>query len=305
MKLGPGEEFDAIREVIGRLGPTGSGIGDDAAVLDIPRGDRVVVSTDACVENRHFRADWLTPEEIGYRAVTAALSDLAAMAARPLAVLWAVNLPENWRRHLPALADGAREAAAAVGAKIVGGNLAGANELSITTTVLGTAFAPIGRHGAKPGDKLYVTGRLGGPALALAAFEAKRKPDPIHRGRYVSPSARIAEARWLADRGISAAMDISDGLVGDAMHLAAASGSGLSIDLSKLPCIEGADALTAARSGEEYELLVAAKSIDVAEFSARFGLPLTEIGEVGGKGVVFLDRGRPVDVGRGHDHFSR
>src|SRR4051812_4775885 len=109
--LGPGKEFDSIRELVAKLGDTASGIGDDAATLDIPRGEHLVVSTDASVENRHFREGWLTPEEIGYRAVTAALSDLAAMAASPIAVLWAVNLPDRWRQHLPALADGARDAA--------------------------------------------------------------------------------------------------------------------------------------------------------------------------------------------------
>src|SRR3954464_11451242 len=95
-----------------------AGIGDDAAVIDVPRGERLVVSTDASVENRHFREGWLTPEEIGYRAVTAALSDLAPMAAGPIAVLWAINLPDRWREHLPELADGARAAASATKAKI-------------------------------------------------------------------------------------------------------------------------------------------------------------------------------------------
>jgi thiamine-monophosphate kinase len=302
-RLGPGKEFDAIREVIARLGDTAHGIGDDGAVLDIARGDRLVVSTDASVENQHFKEGWLTPEEIGYRAVTAALSDLAAMAAHPIAILWAVNLPERWRPHLSSLGEGARMAAGAANAKIVGGNLAASAELSITTTVLGSVFAPLERRGATPGDRLYVTGELGGPAMALSALMAGRKPESRYRARFAKPVARIFEARWLADRGATAGLDISDGLVGDARHLAAASGVGLSVYIDRLPLIEGADAMTGARSGEEYELLVAAPSLDTREFATRFGIALTEIGEVGGTEVAFLNRGRPVDVGRGHDHL--
>ena len=304
-RLGPGGEFDAIREVIAHLGDVATGIGDDAAVLEIPRGERLVISTDASVENRHFREGWLTPEEIGYRAVTAALSDLAAMAAHPLAVAWSLNLPGRWRKSLGALADGARQAADAVNTRIVGGNLAASEELSITTTVLGSVYDALRRNGAKGGSKLYVTGRLGGPAMALAAFTANRKPDASHRDRFARPVARIGEARWLLDRGASAGLDISDGLVGDARHLAAASQVGMTVHIDRLPLIDGADAMTAVRSGEEYELLIAASPLDTTEFSDRFGIPLTEIGEVGGTGVTFLERGRPVEVGPGHDHFSR
>jgi thiamine-monophosphate kinase len=304
-KLGPGREFDAIRELLARLGDTAAGVGDDAAILDVPRGDRLVVSTDACIENRHFREGWLTPEEIGYRAVTAALSDLAAMAARPIAVLWAIDLPERWRERLPALAEGARDAASRVDAKIVGGNLASSDEFSITTTVLGSAFAPLRRAGAQKGDKVYVTGQLGGPALALAAFREGKAPRPADRDRFARPVARIEEARWLLDRGATAGLDISDGLAGDARHLAAASGVGIAIHLDRLPCVSGANPLTAVKGGEEYELLVTAKPLDASDFTARFNLPLTEVGEVTeGSAATFFARGSPVDVGGGHDHLS-
>ena len=303
--LGPGREFDAIRQLLSRLGDAATGIGDDAAILDVPRGDHLVVSNDSCVEGRHFREGWLTPEEIGYRAVTAALSDLAAMAARPLGVLWAIDLPDRWRQHLPALADGARAAAAAATTKIVGGNLSSANELSIATTVLGSALTPLRRTGAARGDKVYVTGVLGGPALALAALSAGTKPNPDHRARFARPVARIDEARWLVDRGASAGLDISDALAGDVRHLAAASGVGVTIHLDRLPCVSGADAMTAVRSGEEYELLVTAPAFDAKEFAGRFGIALTEIGEITmGSAVTFMSRGSPVDVGRGHDHLS-
>jgi thiamine-monophosphate kinase len=303
--LGPGAEFDAIRDLVARLGDSAHGIGDDAAVLDVPRGDRLVISTDATIENRHFRSGWITPREIGYRAVTAALSDLAAMAAHPVAVLWSLNLPDHWREHLPALTEGARDAARAANAKIAGGNLASAGELSITTTVVGSVFEPMRRAGAVAGNKLYVTGKLGGPGLALAALSSGRKPAAADRDRFARPAARLAEARWLADHGATAGLDVSDGLAGDARHLAAASNVGLTIHLDLLPCVEGADAVTAARSGEEYELLVAAPELDTADFLSRFALPLTEIGEVvAGQAVTFMDHGRPANLGSGHDHFA-
>jgi thiamine-monophosphate kinase len=303
--LGSGGESDAIREILARLGETASDIGDDASILDVPRGEKLVVSTDAAVENRHFRSDWLTPEEIAYRAVTAALSDLAAMAAQPIGILWALNLPESWRSKLPALTDGAREAARAVNAKIVGGNLTAAGELSITTTVIGSAFRPLRRSGARPGDHLYVTGSLGGPALALDALMAGRTPGDAHRARFAKPVARFREARRLADRGATAAIDLSDGLAGDALHLAAASGVGLQIQLDNIPCFEGADALTAARSGEEYELLVAGPEID-GFVLWDLGNALHYVGMVTDSArVEFLKHGRPVDVGTGHDHFNK
>lgn len=302
--LGPGNEFDAIRDLVAKWGSAAAGIGDDAALLDIPRGEQVVASTDASIENRHFREGWLTPEEIGYRAVTAALSDLAAMAAKPIAVLWSVNLPASWRPSLGRLAAGAGDAAIAAGARIVGGNLAAASELSLTTTVIGSVFSPLRRSGAAVGDRLYVTGRLGGPSLALDALAAGQRPDPEHRSRFVRPVARCGEARWLTNHGATAGLDISDGLAGDAAHLAAASGIGLRIALDRLPRVDGATALAAALSGEEYELLVTARELDTGEFTRRFGLPLTEIGEVTASGtVVFFDGEREATVGPGHDHF--
>src|SRR5947209_369950 len=108
--LGAGAEFDAIRDLVSRWGPRAIGIGDDAAVMQVPRGDSLVVSVDTSAEGRHFRPGWLTPREISYRAVAAALSDLAAMAAHPLGALIAMTLPTGWRDALPQIADGIAEA---------------------------------------------------------------------------------------------------------------------------------------------------------------------------------------------------
>jgi thiamine monophosphate kinase len=121
-----GVEFAAIRELIARWGTRAEGIGDDAAVTRLPRGDALVASVDTSIEGRHFRRDWLLPREIGYRAVAAALSDLAAMAARPFGILVALALPPAWRDVLPEIADGISDAVDLARAKILGGNLSAA-----------------------------------------------------------------------------------------------------------------------------------------------------------------------------------
>src|SRR5690349_14773249 len=227
--LGPGAEFDAIRAVLKRLGPRAKGVGDDAAVLSVARGDSIIASVDAFIENRHFRRDWLTPREIGRRAVVAAMSDLAAMAARPIGVLLALVVPSDWRAELETLTDGFSEAVAECGAVVVGGNMSDGDELSITTTVLGGAFAPLARNGARPGDKVYVTGRLGAPAAALERLGRGEDPG-LFRERFAQPHPRLAEARWLAEHGATAAVDVSDGIVADLRHLAAASGVRIELD---------------------------------------------------------------------------
>lgn len=307
--LGPGAEFDAIRTMLARWGDRAVGVGDDAAILRVPRGDALVASVDTAIEGRHFRIDWLTPREIGYRAVTAALSDLAAMAARPLGILLAVAVPPGRYGDLGSLADGVGDAVDAGHTRVLGGNVAGADQLSLTTTVLGEAFAPLRRNGLRPGDSLYVTGRLGGPGAAVAAWRRGTEPAAEHRARFAHPAARLREARWLADRGAVAAIDISDGLAADAEHLAAASGVGIDVDLAALPLISGvADAIEAASSGEEYELLIGSRTpIDTTEFERAFNLPLTAFGRATARdqSIVFRVGNDRVAKPPGYDHLSR
>jgi thiamine-monophosphate kinase len=309
--LGPGREFDVIRDLVRRWGSAARGIGDDAAILDVPAGSRLVASTDATVENVHFRRAWITPSEIGYRAATAALSDLAAMAASPIAMLVAMSIPEDWRDDVGAIADGIGDAARTFETPITGGNLTGGKELALTVTVLGTTPRPVGRDGARPGDTLYVTGTLGGPGSVLAAWESGRQPRDEHRARFARPSARIREARWLAERGATAAIDISDGLMADVRHLAAASGVDAYVELDAIPVIHGASPRAAATSGEEYELVVAsAHPMDEHAFARAFGVPLTRIGVLSAAGmdgpqVRLRSHGVFVDLPVGHDHFSR
>jgi thiamine-monophosphate kinase len=122
----------------------------------------------------------------------------------------------------------------------------------------------------------------------------------------VHPVARIAEARWLADHGVSAAIDISDGLVADARHVAHASGVAIELDASRVPCVDGVAVEGALESGEEYELLVTSpRALDVAAFERRFALPLTEVGHVDVGDAAVHVTGARVANAAGHDHFSR
>ena len=304
--LGSGPEFELIRSLQQRWGALASGVGDDAATLRIPRGDAMVVSTDAAFENVHFRRDWLSLDEIGYRATTAALSDLAAMAAEPRGILVALALPAKDRDDILQVADGIAKAVRAAATVIVGGNITRADTLSITTTVFGSAYAPLQRTAVRPDDRLYVTGTLGGPRVALRELEAGRTPAAQLRARFATPMARIAEARWLARAGAVAGIDISDGLAADAGHLAAASDVALELQVEHVPVIEGASSDDALGGGEEFELLIAAHTaISTAEFEQRFQLRLTEIGRaVAGSGVQILRNGKRVAAPAGYDHFS-
>jgi thiamine-monophosphate kinase len=311
LTLGPGAEFDAVRGLLAQWGTSAIGIGDDGAVLDVPAGSRLVVSTDSTVEEVHFRASWLTPEEIGWRATMAALSDLAAMGAAPLGVLLALTVPQRWRASLGALAEGIGAAAKSQGAPIVGGDVTDGDRLALAITVLGHGARPLSRAGARPGDTLYVTGELGGPGAALEAWLHGRTPAAGARARFARPEARIAAGQWLAAQGATAAIDLSDGLGGDAAHIAHASGVRCVLALDAVPCVAGATEREASMSGEEYELLVAAPALDVQAFAAAHGgLRLTAIGRVeslapgDGAEVVAEERGVRVALPRTHDHFA-
>lgn len=306
LPLGPGAEFDAIRAMLREWGPHATGVGDDAALLTVPPGEQLVASTDSSVEGVHFRREWMSPAEIGERAASAALSDLAAMAATPLGMLLAFAMPASWQDALVELARGVGAAAAGARCPIVGGNLTRATELSLTITVLGSTATPVRRAGARVGDRVFVTGRLGGPGAALRSLLAREDPAPAHRARFVAPVPRLGEARWLAQHGVQAAIDVSDGLLADAAHLARASGVSISIDLRSIPCVAGVAPSDAVASGEEYELLVtapASATLDVEAFARTFSLPLTEIGRVLALGPEPVQVVGGVADGQGFDHL--
>lgn len=309
--LGNGGEFDAISAALHRWGPLAAGVGDDCAVLEVPPGEKLVLSVDNSVENVHFRRHWLTPEELGYRSAMAAISDLAAMAAVPVGIVVALTLPETWRADFLRICDGLGDAVRAVGARIVGGDLSRGSELALSISAVGRVGTPLSRRGAKVGDAVWVTGRLGGPLLAVRAWERGASPTAECRDRFVRPVPRLAEARWLVEHGATAGMDVSDGVVSEAGHLSAAGGVRVIIDLDQLPVFPPATTDDAARSGEEYELVITApESLDAPAFAREFGVPLTRIGrvEAPASGAMIVEarrHGERVELPRGHDHFPR
>jgi thiamine-monophosphate kinase len=210
-------------------------IADDAAQVD-----GLVVTQDALVEGVHFRLDWLSWRELGFRAAAVNISDLAASGAEPRALVVTLAAPEE-----TAVADVVElyEGIAEAGVPVVGGDTTRAPQLLLSVTALGRAERVPGRAGARPGDLLVVTGPLGG---AGAAFR---------EGRYVRPPLRVEEGRRLA-RTAHAMLDLSDGIGVDAAHIAARSGCRLVLELDRIPLAPGATVDDLA-FGEDYELLAA------------------------------------------------
>ncbi|HEY8795152.1 MAG TPA: AIR synthase-related protein, partial [Gemmatimonadaceae bacterium] len=190
-----------------------------------------------------------------------------------------------------------------------GGDITGASDLTMGFTVLGSTAAPLRRNGARLGDTVYVTGRLGGPGAALAAWQRGDTPSAAARERFAHPVARITEAIWLVRSGARAAIDISDGLLADAEHMAVASGVRIQLDLDQLPLHEGVSARDAAVSGEEYELIVCAAALNVSAFERANQLSLTAVGRVlepipDGIGLSVRLNGERLARAEGFRHFS-
>ena len=292
-QMGPGIEFDFIRSLLDYskgleekvlLGP-----GDDAAVLEVD--SLLVVTTDLTVEDTHFRRSWISLEEVGFRAVITAASDLAAMAANPVGVLVSLAIgPDGADTELSELGKGICNAILDLKTNLVGGDLtASPGPITLNVTVLGEASEPIERRGAQAGDELWVTGVLGGSAGAVRAWTAGKEPSPGLREVFARPVARIQEAQWIAEYGdIHAMIDLSDGLVGDVQHLAAASGVLINIESALVPVhpdLPDDDAYEIALSGgEDYELCIASSPgsmiLLVDDFHKRFEIPLTHVGNV-------------------------
>jgi thiamine-monophosphate kinase len=244
----------------------------DAAAL----ADGVVVTQDALVERVHFRLDWISWRELGWRAAAVNLSDLAASGADPDGLIVTLAAPADTEvEDVLELYAGLGEA----GVPVLGGDTTRADQLVLSVTAVGRSVRVPGRAGAKPGDALVVTGPLG---AAGAAFK---------REAFARPPVRLAEGRELAAHA-HAMLDISDGLAVDAGHIATRSGCRIVIELDRVPLAEGAE-LDDVGFGEDYELLAA-----VAE-PTRFA----EIGRCeAGEGVAVTLNGEPYELG-GWEHF--
>jgi thiamine-monophosphate kinase len=315
--LGSGPEFDRIRAIAKTLGDRARGLGDDCAFVEAG-GEVLALSVDLSVEGVHFRREWLDGREIGWRAAAGALSDLAAVGATPIGLLASLAIPPESSSEEPGcVMDGVGAAVAESGGVVLGGDLTAGPVLTIDVAVLGRVNRPVKRSGARPGDGVWVTGWLGASRAALELLRAGRRPDTPVREAFAHPHPRISAGRWLAAREAHAMIDLSDGLAGDAAHLAAASGVALVIDLERLPLGSGVAAAAAdlgvdphrfaAMGGEDYELLVALppgiSEADTTRFEQDIGIPLTRIGSVtAGEGVSLRQGDERVSL-TGFDHF--
>ena len=308
-QLGEGGEFRLIEQFISLPHPQLTiGIGDDCAILV----DGTAISVDTSVENVHFRREWLSSYEIGYRAAAVALSDLAAVAAKPIAVLVALSLAkDDYGEVATEIMRGVTAAAHHEGAVVAGGDTTATDgPLSIAVTVLGYTDLPVLRSGACEGDAVFVTGILGRSAAAVRAWNKHSIPSDAERAAFAAPHARIKEALWLVERAdIESMIDVSDGLLGDARHIAAASDVRLELEAELVPRDPNTPVELAAGGGDDYELLFTADEDDIAAlaeaFEQRFGIPITRIGVVKeGAGAVLLSiDGAEIEV-KSYDHFE-
>lgn len=317
MDVSEQELIAAITRVLSGLGPEVLvGVGDDAAVLQRGQGEQVI-TTDAMVEHTHFERSTTSARDLGYKAISVNVSDIAAMGASPRAAVCALTLSDAvdaaWTMEL---FGGMRQACDEYALWLVGGNLARGGEVSVTVTLTGEV-APrkwVSRSGARPGDVLVVTGSLGGAAAGLRiGGEPPASWSSDERGaleRLHRPVARVGEGQVLATAGATAMIDISDGLGIDLARICAASRVAATLDASAIPLHAAATLDEALTGGEDYELLAAlppdAVATAQAEIFERSGVRLHVIGRFdAGEGVTLVEAGgrRSLEPA-GWDHFA-
>lgn len=316
-------EFDVIRHFFQRpprRKDVVTGSGDDCALLRVPADALLAVSTDTLVSGIHFFAD-MDPVRLGHKALAVNLSDLAAMGAEPRWVSLALTLPQIDEAWLAGFAQGFLELADFFHVDLIGGDMT-RGPLSITVSIKGVVpeQGAMHRNGAKPGDAIWVTGELGGAALALqhqfgqVMLSSVALPSLLER--LEQPTPRVVAG--MALRGVaSSGLDLSDGLASDLGHILRASGVGAQIELDRLPLPQALlaqpDALRwqlALAGGDDYELCFTVPEAQrgvLATALANAGVNITEIGRIvaGAPQIEWLYRGEPVSlVLNGWDHFK-
>ncbi len=308
----PASEFDLIAAINDCLPLRNERVripsGDDAAVVESQGAS--AVSVDAVVDGVHFTLEHFGPRAVGRKALAAALSDLAAMGATPGEAYISLGAPAEMEDSaLLGIADGLAEVATRESVVIGGGDLVRSPTLFASVTAIGYetgAAELVGRGGARPGDLIAVTGELGGAAAALLLLDPDTEKPAVSPSirerllaRQLDPRPRLDEGHGLAEAGVTAMIDISDGLGADAGHIARSSGYRIEIDAQKIPLAEGLSEVAggdgaalelAAGGGEDYELLVSVPEEAIVRAIAAVrdaGGELTEIGYVAeGQGVA-------------------
>jgi thiamine-monophosphate kinase len=293
-----------------------AGIGDDCAVVRLPAGHEALITTDFTLEGIHFRRAWHSPQVVGRRCLTRGLSDIAAMGGDPMAAFLSLalpaNLPQKWvDGFLAGLLALARE----FGVSLAGGDTAESPD-GILADVIVLGSAPSGqsirRSGARAGDRIYVTGELGGSAATLDLLFSGRKLRPADFPRHFRPIPRIEIGRLLRSKGLASAMiDTSDGLSTDLAHICEESGVGAEIDTDRLPLAEiGRPARPvnlnfALHGGEDYELLFTAPKNKRIPGSIG-GVRITEIGKIRRSPKIHLTKAgrRSILKPLGWQHFK-
>ncbi|HCC0887845.1 TPA: thiamine-phosphate kinase [Salmonella enterica] len=311
--------FDRVRS--SRL-DVETGIGDDCALLNIPEKQTLAISTDTLVAGNHFLPD-IDPADLAYKALAVNLSDLAAMGADPAWLTLALTLPEVNEPWLEAFSDSLFELLNYYDMQLIGGDTT-RGPLSMTLGIHG--YVPAGRalkrSGAKPGDRIYITGTPGDSAAGLAVLQHRLQVLEETDARYfiqrhLRPTPRILHGQALRNLA-SAAIDLSDGLISDLGHIVKASGCGAKVDVDALPKsaammrhVDDGQALRWALSGgEDYELCFTVPelnrgALDVA--IGQLGVPFTCIGQMSAdiEGLRFVRDGTPVTFDwKGYDHFA-
>lgn len=311
----PGE-FDLIRRHFARPAPNAVlGVGDDAALLSVTPGRLLAVTSDMLVAGRHFFAG-TDPESIGHKTLAVNLSDLAAMGARPRWATLAVALPEADEAWLAAFARGFFALAERFGVELVGGDTT-RGPLNLCVTLFGEVDPArvLRRDGARAGDDVWVSGQLGGAALALAHLRGELDLGAaagacLHRLH--CPEPRLALGRALAGLA-SAAIDISDGLLADLGHILEASGAGAVLDTGAIPhdpaCAAFPDRIAACAwaGGDDYELCFTtppACADAIMRAGRAAGVAVTRVGSIVAEPGIRDARGGVLPHTRGYDHFA-
>ncbi len=279
------------------------GIGDDCAVLRVPDGCEMVVTTDFSLEGRHFRRDWHSPQSAGHRCLARGLADVAAMGGKPLAAFLSIAMPKGFDLGwLDGFVEGFGALAERFGVELAGGDTGQAPGEQILADVMVVGAVKRGkallRSGARAGDAIYVTGTLGGSVVELE--EMRTGGLQRERGPQSFPEPRVGVGIELVLRGIaSSCMDLSDGLSSDLRRICEASGVGADIDAGRIPLGLGAKIEQGLHGGEDYELLFTAG----AKVPTRIGgVAVTKIGTIVVGNGVRLD-GHELQAG-GWEHFN-